>query len=48
MKINKDFKFRVYPNQEQLTLIHKTFGYVRFTYNYFLSQRIELYKNEEK
>lgn len=48
MKINKAFKFRVYPNQEQLTLIHKTFGCVRFTYNHFLNQRIELYKNEEK
>ncbi len=32
MKINKAFKFRVYPNQELLTLIHKTFACVRFTY----------------
>lgn len=48
MKINKAFKFRIYPTKEQLTLIHKTFGCVRFTYNYFLNKRIELYKNEEK
>ncbi|WXR60868.1 RNA-guided endonuclease TnpB family protein [Peptostreptococcaceae bacterium AGR-M142] len=48
MKINKAFKFRIYPNQEQLILIHKTFGCVRFVYNNYLNQRIELYKNEEK
>ncbi len=47
MKINKAFKFRIYPNQEQLTLIHKTFGCVRFTYNYFLNQRVELYKTKK-
>src|SRR6056297_1272121 len=48
MKINKAFKFRIYPNQEQLNLIHKTFGCTRFVYNHYLNQRIELYKNEEK
>ncbi len=48
MKIKKAFKFRMYPNQEQLILIHKTFGCVGFTYNHFFNQRIELYKNEEK
>jgi putative transposase len=48
MKINKAFKFRIYPNKEQLLLIQKTFGCVRFTYNRFLNQRIELYKSEQK
>jgi putative transposase len=48
MKINKAFKFRIYPNKEQLLLIQKTFGCVRFTYNRFLNQRIELYKVEKK
>jgi putative transposase len=48
MKINKAFKFRVYPNDEQRTLIYQTFGCVRFTYNRFLNQRIELYKTDKK
>ncbi len=35
------YKFRIYPNEEQLILINKNFGSVRFVYNYFL----ELKKN---
>ena len=35
MKINKAFKFRIYPNQEQQKLIKKTFGCVRFVYKIF-------------
>ena len=48
MKINKAFKFRIYPNQEQQKLINQTFGCVRFVYNHFLNQRNELYKIEQK
>ena len=48
MKINKAFKFRIYPNQKQLELINQTFGCVRFVYNHFLNQRNELYKTEQK
>ena len=33
----KTFKFRMYPNDNQLILINKTFGCCRFIYNYFLS-----------
>lgn len=33
----KAYKFRLYPNKEQETLINKTFGCSRFIYNYFLS-----------
>jgi len=32
------YKFRMCPNQEQETLIHKTFGCYRFIYNYFLNE----------
>ena len=32
----KVYKFRLYPNEEQTALIHKTFGCYRFIYNYFL------------
>lgn len=38
------YKFRIYPNTEQQTLIQKTFGCARFVYNHFLSQRIAEYK----
>lgn len=37
----KAYKFRMYPNQKQITLIHQNFGCVRFVYNHFL----ELCKN---
>ena len=29
------YKFRLYPNDKQKELIHKTFGCMRFVYNYF-------------
>ena len=32
----KTYKFRLYPNEKQTVLIHKTFGCYRFIYNYFL------------
>ena len=48
MKYNKAFKFRVYPNDEQRTLIHQTFGCSRFVFNRFLNKRIELYETEGK
>jgi putative transposase len=37
------YKFRIYPNVEQRTLIQKTFGCSRFVYNHFLAQRIAEY-----
>lgn len=39
------YKFRIYPSIKQKTLIQKTFGCARFVYNYFLAQRIEVYKS---
>ena len=42
------YKFRIYPNTEQQTLIQKTFGCVRFVYNHFLSQRISEYNETGK
>jgi len=46
--MNKAYKFRIYPNNEQIELIEKTFGCTRFVYNYFLDQRIKTYKTEGK
>ncbi|MED2330789.1 helix-turn-helix domain-containing protein, partial [Bacillus thuringiensis] len=37
MMINKAYQFRIYPNQAQAILIHKTIGCSRFVFNYFLS-----------
>ena len=42
----KAYKFRLYPNDEQKILINKTFGGVRYTYNYYLDKMINNgYKN---
>jgi putative transposase len=39
--INKAYKFRIYPNQEQQKLIDKTIGCSRFIYNEFLAKAKE-------
>jgi len=46
--VKKGYKFRIYPTPEQAVLIAKTFGCVRYIYNYFLNMRRELYKAEKK
>ena len=43
-KINRTYKFRLYPTKAQTELLAKHFGCARFVYNYFLNQRIEQYK----
>ncbi len=42
--MNKAYKYRIYPNLEQETLINKTFGCVRFVYNKMLANRKEIYE----
>lgn len=44
----KSLKVRIYPNKKQEELIIKTFGYVRYVYNYYLDKRIKQYKNCKK
>ena len=41
--MNKAYKFRIYPNEEQKILIAKTFGCVRFIYNKMLEDKIRYY-----
>lgn len=41
--MNKSFKVRFYPSQEQQILIDKTFGCVRFLYNFMLNLKQKLY-----
>ena len=45
--IFKAFKVRLYPSNEQKTLINKTLGCSRFVYNQMLAERIDVY-NELK
>lgn len=42
--MNISYKFRLYPNKQQEALIQKTFGCVRYVYNYFLSERKRRYE----
>ena len=37
IKLNRAIKYRIYPNSEQIELIHKTFGCVRFIWNQMLN-----------
>ena len=46
--MEKAYKFRIYPNKTQESLLQKTFGCVRFIYNYFLDRRIKAYEQNKK
>ena len=48
MKIHKSYKYRIYPNKEQIQYLSQSFGCVRFVYNYFLQQRISYYAENSK
>ena len=41
--MNKSFKVRIYPSQEQQMLINKTFGCVRYVYNHMLKLKQKAY-----
>lgn len=42
------YKFRIYPNIEQVQQIRRTFGCCRFVWNRYLAQRIEAYRETGK
>ena len=44
--VNRAFKVKLYPTQEQKTFLDKSLGTSRFFYNYRLNEQIEFYKNE--
>ena len=46
--MEKAYKYRIFPNQKQRELIHKTFGCCRFVYNYYLAMKIEKYKTNKE
>lgn len=41
------YRFRIYPTLKQQEQIQKTFGCVRFVYNYYLAKRQEVYKTDK-
>lgn len=43
LKITRGYKVRIYPNNEQREMFLKTFGCVRFVWNYSLMERNEIY-----
>lgn len=46
--MNKAYKFRIYPNAGQETMLAKTFGCVRFIYNRMLSDKIKHYEQTKQ
>ena len=48
MKINKGYKYRIYPNEAQKCLIDKNINCSRFVYNYILGKSIEYYSINKK
>lgn len=48
MKMNRAYKFRLYPNKAQQQALQSHFGAVRFIYNYFLEKKIKIYKETKK
>ncbi|MBQ3394382.1 MAG: helix-turn-helix domain-containing protein, partial [Oscillospiraceae bacterium] len=45
---NKAYRYRIYPNDEQQTLLAKTFGCVRFVYNKCLDEHERRHAGGEK
>jgi putative transposase len=48
MKINKAYRYELKPNIQQRVLLAKHAGAARFTYNWALQKRIDLYSQEKK
>lgn len=44
MIVNRAYKFRLYPSEEQKIIFAKTFGCVRFIYNKMLEDKIKYYQ----
>ena len=48
MKTPKAYRFRFYPTTEQVQLLSRTFGYVRYVYNWALKAKTDAYYHEGK
>src|SRR3990167_984562 len=45
--ILKAYRYRLYPNNEQRTMLHKHFGCSRFVYNWALETKIKRYEKDQ-
>lgn len=43
----KSYKYKLKPNEEQVVLLNKHFGSIRFVYNYFLNERKKEYETNK-
>ena len=48
MTQHKGYKYRIYPNTEQIVIFAMFFGCCRFVYNYFLALRKSVYSSEKR
>ncbi len=46
--MQKGYKARLYPTKEQQNILKQTFGACRYVYNYYLAERIRVYKGDGK
>ena len=46
--MNKAFKFKILPNDEQIVLINKTFGCCRWIYNHALERKAKAYERRKE
>jgi len=44
----KSYKYKIKPNPEQIVLLNKHFGSIRFAYNYFLNERKKEYETNKQ
>jgi putative transposase len=44
----KSYKYKLKPSPEQIVLLNKHFGSIRFTYNYFLNERKKEYETNKQ
>ncbi|MHA1930162.1 MAG: RNA-guided endonuclease InsQ/TnpB family protein [Candidatus Thorarchaeota archaeon] len=47
MLVHKAYKYELDPNNQQRTIFHRHAGVARFTYNWGLEQRIQLFKEQQ-
>ncbi len=45
--IYRAYKYRIYPNKEQIVLINKHIGSCRWIYNYALEKKVKAYKKDK-
>ena len=44
----KSYKYKLKPSEEQIVLLNKHFGSIRFAYNYFLNERKREYETNKQ